>query len=232
MSKKDKDSSAKGHRQLHVKVKTARGRKSSSTRWLQRQLNDPYVLLAQKEGYRSRAAFKLLEINDKYNFLKSGVKVVDLGSAPGGWSQICEKKVGSGNVIAIDIQDMEPIAGVEFIKEDFTTDLAFEKLNLLINNKKIDVVLSDMAAASCGHKQTDHLRIIALCEIAYDFAKDNLANGGTFVAKILRGGAESDLLNDMKKSFEIVKHFKPESSRKDSSEMYVIATGFKGDINE
>lgn len=221
--------STSGHRQLHVKVKTARGRKKSSTTWLQRQLNDPYVLLAQKDGYRSRAAYKLIDIDDKFHLLKSGMNVIDLGAAPGGWIQVATKRVKGGRIIGIDLQEMEPIAGANLITHDFMADDAPEILSEALGGKKADVVLSDMAASSCGHAPTDHLRIMGLCEVAFDFAKNYLKEGGSFAAKILSGGAEKELLDDMKRSFRTVKHFKPASSRKDSAEMYVVATGFRGE---
>jgi 23S rRNA (uridine2552-2'-O)-methyltransferase len=219
--------SQKGHRQIHTKVKTARGRKNSSTRWLQRQLNDPYVQMAQKDGYRSRAAYKLIEIDDKFQILRSGKNIVDLGSAPGGWTQVCVQRVKGSKVIGIDLQKVDPIEGSIQIQEDFTEEAGLNKLNEALKGKKVDIILSDMAAASCGHSLTDHVRIISLCETAFDFAKENLNIGGVFVAKILRGGTEKELLDDMKKHFKTVKHFKPESSRKDSSEMYVVAIDFR-----
>lgn len=220
-----------GNRQIHTKVKTARGRKISSTRWLQRQLNDPYVTRAKQEGYRSRAAFKLLELDDKFQFLKPGKYVVDLGAAPGGWTQIAVERVKAGEpkggkVVAIDISEMEPIAHAEIMMQDFLTDEAPERLKTALG-RKADVVMSDMAAASCGHQQTDHLRIVSLCEAAYEFAAEVLVPGGVFVAKILRGGTEASLLTAIKQHFTSVKHVKPAASRADSSEMYIIATGFK-----
>lgn len=220
-------------RQLFTKVKTARGRKVSSTKWLQRQLNDPYVAQARVDGYRSRAAYKLIDLNDKFNFLKNGHTVIDLGCAPGGWLQVAEAIVKpnetKGNkVIGIDLQEMPPIDNTEFYQQDFMSDEALVILGDALNGQKADVVLSDMAASACGHAGTDHIRIISLCEAAFYFAVDNLKVDGTFAAKILRGGTEGELLNLMKHKFTKVKHFKPESSRKDSSEMYVVAMGFKG----
>lgn len=229
-NKNKKGSSRKSHgsnRGLHVKVKTARGRKNSSTKWLERQLNDPYVALAKKEGYRSRAAYKLIEIDEKFDILKPGKSVVDLGAAPGGWTQVAASNVKGAKIVGIDLLEMEPIADATLLQHDFTADDAVEVLENAIGSKKVDIVLSDMAAASCGHAPTDHLRIVYLLELAFDFAKSFLNKDGVFVAKILRGGTENDLLNDMKKSFKTVKHFKPESSRKDSSEMYVVAMGFR-----
>ncbi|MCE3232871.1 MAG: rRNA methyltransferase [Rickettsiaceae bacterium] len=220
-----------GSRQLHVKVKTAKGRKKSSTRWLQRQLNDPYVAMAKADGYRSRAAYKLIDLNNKFDFLKPGKSVIDLGAAPGGWTQVAVEKAKGGKVIGIDLQEVEPIAGATLIMHDFMADDAPEILSNALEGKKADIVLSDMAAASCGHAATDHIRIIGLCEAAFDFAKENLADDGVFAAKILRGGTEKELLEDMKKCFKVVKHFKPDSSRKDSAEMYVVAIGFRGETN-
>lgn len=218
----------KGHRQLHVNVKTAGKRRSSSTKWLARQLNDPYVAMAKKEGYRSRSAYKLIEIDDKFHILKPKSIVVDLGAAPGGWSQVCTERVVGGTIVGIDLQEMEPIVGVTLLCHDFMAEDAPELLEKELKGKKANIVLSDMAAAACGHTQTDHLRIMALCEAALQFACENLEENGVFVAKILRGGAENELLNTVKKRFSTVKHFKPNSSRKDSSEMFMVAIGFKG----
>ncbi len=226
-NKKNSGGIKDGHRQLHVNVKTAKKRKPSSTKWLQRQLNDPYVHMAKKEGYRSRAAYKLIEIDEKFKILKSGKNIIDLGAAPGGWTQVCVAAVKTGTVVGIDLLEMEPIAGATLIKYDFTADDAPQILEDAMDGKKADIVLSDMAASACGHAPTDHIRIMHLCELAFDFAKQNLAAEGSFVAKILRGGAEKELLDELRKCFKVVKHFKPESSRKDSSEMYVIGTGFK-----
>lgn len=219
-------------RMLKTQVKTAKGRKLSSKLWLERQLNDPYVARAKNEGYRSRAAYKLLEIDEKFHFLKKGCNVVDLGAAPGGWMQVAVQKVkagspGGGQVIGIDLQAIEPIPDTTTLQCDFLSDEALVLLDKALDGKKADVVLSDMAAASCGHRQTDHIRIISLCEAAIEFALENLAPGGTFVAKILRGGTESELLHTLKQHFTSVKHMKPPASRSDSSEMYVIAIGFK-----
>lgn len=222
-----------GKRQFHVKVKTAKGRKISSTRWLQRQLNDPYVQRAQKDGYRSRAAYKLLELDELFHFLKPGRHVVDLGAAPGGWTQVAAERVrvGSakgGTVVGIDISAMDPVEGATILHLDFLSEDAPGVLKEAMGGHNADMVLSDMAAPSCGHQQTDHLRIMALCEAAFDFAVEVLNPGGVFVAKILRGGAESELLQRIKQSFTQVKHVKPPASRADSSEMYVVAIGFKG----
>ena len=222
-----------GSRQVFTRVKTARGRKTSSTRWLQRQLNDPYVLKAREEGYRSRAAYKLIEINEKIQLIKPGTKIVDLGAAPGGWAQVAvaltQSNADKPSVIGIDLQDIEDIAGAHFIQCDFLSEEADQLLEEALGGSKADLVLSDMAAASTGHSSTDHIRIIGLCEAAYEFAKHNLKDGGAFVAKILQGGTEHELLVELKRSFKSVKHFKPPSSRSDSSESYVVAVGFRGD---
>lgn len=216
---------------LRTKVKTAKGRKISSTRWLERQLNDPYVAQAQKEGYRSRAAYKLIEIDDKYKLLKPGQCVVDLGCAPGGWTQVAVKRTKSDRnsgayVIGIDIQDVDIIAGAEILKMDFMDDAAPDEICNLAGRAP-DLVLSDMAAAVTGHKNTDHLRTIALAEAAAYFAIENLAPDGAFCAKVFQGGTEADLLSELKKNFMRVIHVKPKASRKESSELYVIALGFK-----
>jgi len=228
--------SGRGQRELRVKVKTARGRKLSSTLWLERQLNDPYVQRAKREGYRGRAAFKILELDDKYRFLVPGARVVDLGCAPGGWCQIAVKRVNAlgekqgkkvGTILGVDLQEVEPIAGCEIHQLDFMEDGADEKVKTWLGGKA-DVVMSDMAAASSGHKQTDHLRIIALCEAAAYFAFDVLEEGGTFVAKVLAGGAEGELQQLLKQKFTKVANVKPEASRSNSSEKFVVATGFRG----
>lgn len=229
-------SSGRGQRDLKVKVKTARGRKLSSTRWLQRQLNDPYVRRAQAEGYRGRAAFKILELDDKYRFLTPGARVVDLGCAPGGWLQVAVPRINAlgekpgkavGRIVGIDLQEVEPLPGAEIHQLDFLEDDADEKVKGWLGGKA-DVVMSDMAAASSGHKQTDHLRIIALCEAAAYFAFDMLEEGGTFVAKVLAGGAEGALQKLLKQKFTRVANVKPPASRADSSEKFVVATGFRG----
>jgi len=221
-----------GGRQLSVRVKTARGRKTSSTRWLQRQLNDPYVSKAKECGYRSRAAFKLLEMNEKSKFLGPGKRVVDLGAAPGGWTQVAVEIVKPGQtdgyVLGLDLQEMEPIAGATLLHLDFLQDDAEEIVIKALGGSQADVVLSDMAAFSTGHSLTDHLKIMHLAETAFWFAQKVLAPGGTFLAKVLQGGTESSLLTQLKQSFKTVKHIKPPASRKDSSEMYVIALDFKG----
>jgi 23S rRNA (uridine2552-2'-O)-methyltransferase len=215
-------------RRQHVKVKTAKGRKLSSKRWLERQLNDPYVADAQRLGYRSRAAFKLAQMDDKYRFLRRGGRVVDLGAAPGGWVQVALERVGrSGRVVGIDLQEIEPIPGAELLQGDFLDEDAPARLMVVLDGPA-DVVLSDMAAPSTGHPATDHLRIMALAEAALDFALEILAPGGAFVAKVLQGGSERSLLDTMKRNFASVAHVKPPASRKDSAELYVVATGFRG----
>lgn len=208
-------------------VKTAKHRKISSTKWLQRQLNDPFVQEAKLRGYRSRAAFKILEMNDKFKLFKKGYKVLDLGSAPGGWSQVVSEKVGNGNILAVDILPMEPLSGIKFIQQDFLATEATSIILKQINNDKYDVVMSDMAANTTGNRKLDHLRTMALVEGAFDFSLKVLKTGGSFVAKIFQGGTENVLLNKIKENFETVKHFKPKSSRKDSVEMYLVAKGYK-----
>lgn len=211
-----------------VRVRTAKGRKLSSTRWLERQLNDPYVAMAKRLGYRSRSAFKLAEIDDKFHILGPGGRVVDLGAAPGGWVQVALARVGpAGIVIGIDLQAMEPIQGAILLQGDFLDDDAPERLRAALGGDA-DVVLSDMAAAATGHAKTDHLRIMVLAEAALAFALEVLAPGGAFVAKVLQGGSERALLETMRRSFKRVAHFKPPSSRSDSAELYVVATGFRG----
>ena len=233
---KTKNTSGRGQRDLKVKVKSARGKTVSQVKWLQRQLNDPYVKRAQLEGFRGRAAFKILELNEKYNFLIPGSRVVDLGCAPGGWSQVAvdlvnalgvKKNVKIGSVIGIDLQEVEVLPGAKFYQLDFmANDADLEVKNIL--EGKANVVMSDMAASSSGHKKTDHLRIMALCETAAYFAFDVLEEGGTFVAKVLAGGAESDLQTLLKQKFTKVYNVKPPSSRSDSSEKFVVALGFRG----
>jgi 23S rRNA (uridine2552-2'-O)-methyltransferase len=232
--------SGRGQRDLRVRVKTAKGRKLSSTRWLERQLNDPYVQRAKREGYRGRAAFKILELDDKFRFLVPGARVVDLGCAPGGWCQVAVDRVNAlgqksgkkvGTVLGIDLQEVEPITGTELHVLDFLDDDADEKVRDWLGGPA-DVVMSDMAAASSGHKQTDHLKIMALCEAAAHFAIEVLDPGGTFVAKVLAGGAEADLVALLKQNFSKVQHVKPPASRADSSEKFVVATGFKGRQDE
>ncbi|MDH3263111.1 MAG: RlmE family RNA methyltransferase [Paracoccaceae bacterium] len=228
--------SGRGARDLRVRVKTAKGRKLSSTRWLERQLNDPYVVRARREGYRGRAAFKIMEIDDKFHFLKPGARVVDLGCAPGGWAQVAVARTNAlaqqpskpaGRVLAVDLQEVEPIPGAEIHKLDFMSDGADEKVKEWLGGRA-DVVMSDMASAASGHKQTDHMRIVGLCEAAAEFAFDVLEEGGTFVAKVLAGGAEGGLQTLLKQRFRKVANLKPPSSRADSSEKFVVATGFRG----
>ncbi|RIA56635.1 RlmE family RNA methyltransferase [Dichotomicrobium thermohalophilum] len=221
--------SGRGRRDMTVRVRTARGRKASSTRWLQRQLNDPYVAAARREGYRSRAAYKLIEIDDKHQLLKAGAVVVDLGAAPGGWSQVAAQRVmPGGKVIAIDLLEMNPLPDVTVLQGDFLEDTGLEAVNAALAGQKADVVLSDMAPSSTGHRQTDHLRTVALAEAALDFALRVLAPDGTFLAKVFQGGAERDMLDLLKRSFASVRHVKPKASRAESPETYVLATGFRG----
>ena len=231
-----KKTSGRGQRELRTKVKTARGRRLSSTLWLERQLNDPYVKRAQAEGYRGRAAFKILELDDKYRFLVPGARVVDLGCAPGGWCQVAAARVNAlgersgksvGRVLGVDLKAVEPIAGAEIHLLDFLDEGADDLVKGWLGGAA-DVVMSDMAAASSGHKQTDHLRIITLCEAAAEFAMDVLDEGGTFVAKVLAGGAEGALQKLLKQRFTKVANVKPPASRSDSSEKFVVATGFRG----
>jgi 23S rRNA (uridine2552-2'-O)-methyltransferase len=228
--------SGRGRRDLRVRVKSAKGRKISSTLWLERQLNDPYVQRAKADGYRGRAAYKIIEIDDKYRFLVPGARVVDLGSAPGGWAQVAAARVNAqgtrkskarGRVLGIDLQEVEPVAGAELHVLDFLEEGADAQVRDWLGGNA-DVVMSDMAAAASGHTKTDHLRIMALCEAAAEFAVGVLEPGGTFVAKVLAGGAETDLLSMLKRSFVKVSHFKPPASRKGSSEKFVVATGFRG----
>ncbi|WP_092692451.1 RlmE family RNA methyltransferase [Tranquillimonas rosea] len=234
--RKKKNTSGRGQRELTVKVKTARGRKPSSTRWLQRQLNDPYVQRAKAEGYRGRAAYKILELDDKYRFLVPGARVVDLGCAPGGWCQVAVTRVNAlgekggkaqGRVLGIDLQEVEPVQGAEIHQLDFMEDDADLRVKEWLGGSA-DVVMSDMAASASGHKQTDHLRIVALCEAAAEFAFDVLEPGGTFVAKVLAGGAETEMQATLKRRFDKVANVKPPASRQDSAEKFVVATGFRG----
>ncbi len=215
-------------RGLHVKVKTSDKRSISSTRWLQRQLNDPYVAKAKAAGYRSRAAFKLAQMDEKFHLLKPGMRIVDLGCAPGGWTQVALAKTGArGKVVGCDLLAVDPIPGATLIVQDFLADDAPEIMKNLLGGPA-DLVMSDMAANTTGHTPTDHIRIMNLCELAYDFALEVLAPGGGFICKVLKGGTERDLLKKMQKDFTTVKHAKPEASRKDSAESYVVATGFRG----
>lgn len=230
---KGKNSSGRGSgaRELGVRLKTARGRTHSSQLWLERQLNDPYVARAKREGRRSRAIYKLIEINDKAKLLKPGQRVLDLGAAPGGWSQlaaeITDSVNGRGKVVAIDLLPIDPIPGVDFEQMDFMDDAAPDRLKAMLGGPA-DLVLSDMAANTVGHRATDHLRIIALVEAAAYFAVEVLAPGGAFLAKVFQGGTEGDVLTLLKRDFAVVKHLKPAASRAGSSEMYVLATGFRG----
>jgi 23S rRNA (uridine2552-2'-O)-methyltransferase len=221
-----------GQRKLAVRVRTAKGRKIASTRWLQRQLNDPYVEEAKRRGYRSRAAFKLAEIDDKHHLLRPGMIVVDLGAAPGGWSQIAAQRVGlmarKGRVVAVDLVEVEPISGVVQLTLDLTGPEAAKSIREALGGDKADVVLSDMHAPATGHKATDHLRIMGLVEAALDLAEDILAPGGTFLCKVLQGGASRELVARLNRSFAKVRHVKPKASRAGSAEMYVLATGFRG----
>ena len=222
-----------GPRQLKVRVRSGKNRSQSSKLWLERQLNDPYVARARREGMRSRAAYKLMEIDDRAHFLRKGARVVDLGAAPGGWSQIAAQRVRApeqGRVVAIDILSMDPVPGVEFASLDFLDQSAPEKLRAMIGGPA-DVVLSDMAAAATGHTKTDHLKIMALVEAAADFARGVLAPGGSFLAKVLQGGTEAELLASLKRDYKTVKHVKPAASRADSAELYLLATGFRGADN-
>ena len=215
-----------GSRALKVRLKS-KGRKLSSKLWLERQLNDPYVARAKREGFRSRAAYKLIEIDDKARLLKKGARVIDLGAAPGGWSQVAARRVGAqGQVVAIDVLPMDAVAGVDFAQLDFLSADAPEKLRIMLGGPA-DVVLSDMAANATGHAKTDHLRIMALVEAAADFAREVLAPGGTFLAKVLQGGTEAALLTALKRDFKSVKHVKPAASRSDSAELYLLATGYR-----
>lgn len=219
----------RGRKMLAVRLKDGRYHSSSSNRWLERQLNDPYVAEAKQRGYRSRAAFKLIQLDEKFKFLSKNKVIVDLGCAPGGWSQIAAQKLkGTGKLVGLDILPTEPLEGATFVCQDFTTDDATDKLLELLEGQKADVVMSDMAANTTGHQQTDHLRTIALVEAAYEFAKTVLAPQGVFIAKVFQGGAENSLLNDMKKNFSKVAHYKPDASREKSPEEYVVALGFKG----
>lgn len=212
---------------LRTRVKTARGRKIGSTRWLERQLNDPYVKRAKAEGYRSRAAYKLIELDERFGFLKGAKRVVDLGITPGGWSQVVRKASPKAIVAGIDLLPCDPIEGVQIVQMDFMDDAAPAWLEEALGGPA-DIVLSDMAANTVGHPQTDHLRTMALVETGLDFAVKVLRPGGVFVAKVLAGGADNDLVTALKRNFTTVKHAKPPASRKGSSEWYVVAQGFKG----
>jgi len=220
-------------RGMAVRVKTAKQRSASSTAWLSRQLNDPYVAEAKRLGYRSRAAFKLIELDDRFHFLKRGARVVDLGAAPGGWTQVAAKRIGAeegrGKLVAADILAMEPVAGATVLQLDFLDAAAPARIIAELGGQA-DIVLSDMAAPTTGHAATDHLRIVALAEAAYDFAQEVLAPGGAFIAKVFQGGAEGELLAALKRDFATVRHAKPPASRSESAEVYVVAQGFRGRV--
>jgi 23S rRNA (uridine2552-2'-O)-methyltransferase len=231
-----KNTSGRGRRELTVKVKTARGRRLSSKLWLERQLNDPYVARARAEGMRGRAAYKIMELDDRYGFLTPGARVVDLGCAPGGWLQVAVPRINAdgarpgktqGRILGLDLQEVEPVPGAEIWQMDFMEEGADDRVRAWLDGPA-DVVMSDMAASSSGHKQTDHLRIVALCEAAAELAFDVLAPGGTFVAKVLAGGAEGELQHRLKRAFTSVANVKPGASRSDSSEKFVVAQGFRG----
>ena len=216
-------------RELKVRVKSGKGRTLSSKLWLERQLNDPYVLRAKRDGYRSRAAYKLTEIDDKFHVLRKGARVVDLGAAPGGWTQVAAKRLGegTGRVVAIDLLEMTGIPGVDILQLDFLDSSAPDRLKALMGGPA-DVVLSDMAANATGHRKTDHLRIMALADAAAEFAREVLVPGGHFLCKVLQGGTEVSLLTQLKRDFTTVKHVKPAASRADSAELYLLAMGFRG----
>lgn len=225
----------RGARELAQRVRTARGRKLSSTRWLERQLNDPFVAAAKREGYRSRAAYKLIGIDDRVHVLRPGASVIDLGAAPGGWAQVAVARVNAlgaggkaqGRVLGVDLQEIEPVPGAELMVLDFLDDGADEVVKAAIGGQA-DIVLSDMAASSSGHRQTDHIRIMALAESAAALAADVLNPGGAFIAKVLQGGTEAGLLRELKQSYARIAHIKPPASRADSAEIFVVATGFRG----
>ena len=221
-----------GRRALKVRVKTAKRRTASSTRWLERQLNDPYVARAQSEGYRARSAYKLIEMDDRFHLLSPGKQVVDLGAAPGGWSQVASARTGSTDadplVAAVDYLAMDPIPGVVVLQKDFLDADAPDAIRAALGNAPVDVVLSDMAAPTTGHRQTDHLRTIYLCEVAADFAASVLKPGGHFITKVFRGGTENELLARLKRDFTSLHHVKPPASRTESIELYLVAKGFRG----
>jgi 23S rRNA (uridine2552-2'-O)-methyltransferase len=219
-------------RRLKVRVRTAKRRTAGSTRWLERQLNDPYVTRARAEGYRARSAYKLIEIDDRFHLLSPGKRVVDLGAAPGGWSEVAAARVRSTDVVplvvAVDYLDMDPLPGVTVLKKDFLDEDAPEAIRAALGGEPADIVLSDMAAPTTGHRQTDHLRTIYLCEVAAVFAEAVLRPGGHFVAKVFQGGTEGDLLAALKRAFQSVHHVKPPASRSESVELYLVARGFRG----
>ena len=223
-----------GPRQLKVRVRSGKKRSQSSKLWLERQLNDPYVARAKREGMRSRAAYKLMEIDDRARFLRKGARVIDLGAAPGGWSQVAAQRVGApgqGRVVAIDILPMDPVPGVDFASLDFLDQSAPQRLKDMIGGPA-DAVLSDMAANATGHAKTDHLKIMALVEAAAEFAREVLAPGGSFLAKVLQGGTEAELLASLKRDYKAVRHMKPAASRADSAELYLLATGFRRETTQ
>lgn len=225
-----KGTSGRGARELTTKVRTARRRSASSTRWLQRQLNDPYVAAAKREGYLSRAAFKLIELDERFGLLKRGARVLDLGAAPGGWSQVAARRVGDGGkVVAVDILPFGPVPGVECHQLDVETPHSEDRMKEWLGGPA-DLVLSDMAPSTTGHKATDQIRILALAEIAYEVARATLAPGGGFAVKLFQGGAVGELLAELKRDFATVRHAKPPASRKDSSELYLVAQGFRGTV--
>lgn len=219
-----------GPRTLGVRVRTAAGRSTASQRWLARQLNDPYVTAARAQGWRSRAAFKLIELDDRFHLLKPDMRVLDLGAAPGGWSQVAVQR-GAGRVVGVDLLPIEPVTGATFLQADINDPALPAQLATLLGGP-VDLVLSDMAPNTTGHSATDHLRIVAIAELALVMAEDMLAPGGTFVAKVFQGGAEREMLARMKLAFASVRHAKPPASRKESSELYVVATGFRGRARE
>jgi 23S rRNA (uridine2552-2'-O)-methyltransferase len=223
-----------GPRRLKVRLRSRKNRSQSSKTWLERQLNDPFVARAKREGMRSRAAYKLMEIDDNAHFLRKGARVVDLGAAPGGWSQVAARRVGApeqGRVVAIDILPMDQVPGVSFVDMDFLDVSAPAKLRNMIGGLA-DVVMSDMAANASGHAKTDHLKIMALVEAAADFAREVLAPGGSFLAKVLQGGTEAELMTLLKRDYKTVRHVKPAASRADSAELYLLATGFRGETKQ
>lgn len=229
-------SSSPTGRMKRVRVKSAKKRTASSTRWLERQLNDPYVAQARKEGWRARSVYKIIELDDRLNFFKPGALVIDLGSAPGSWTQVAVDRVKSesgkghnqGRVIATDILEMDPVAGSDFLQMDFTDNDAPARIIEMLDGKKANVVLSDMAANTTGQKSIDHIRTVYLVELAWDFASQVLDKDGVFIAKVFQGGTEKKLLDQLKKAFTSVKHIKPSASRKESPELYVVCTGFRG----
>lgn len=212
---------------LKIRVKTAKGRRTSSTAWLKRHINDPFVVTAKEQGYRSRASFKLIEMSEKFGLLKNTGYVVDLGAAPGSWSQVVKRLGSVQKVVAIDLQEMEPIDGVEILHGDFLEADSQAAIEKIMDGRKADLIMSDMAANSCGDRKTDHLRLVNLVEAAIIFAERNMAKNGCFVAKLLRGECEAELLQNLRQMFKVVKLFKPKASYKDSSEIYLIATGYK-----